>query len=198
MALPFDPEAVGLDEAGRGCLAGPVAAAACRLPAGFDASGILDSKALSPGQRRAAEERLRAEAECVVVLVSPAEIDELNILQASLAGMARAARGIDPAAARWLVDGNACPPGLNAELWVRGDSKRAEIAAASILAKTARDRWMERADAAWPGYGFAGHKGYPSPVHLDALRRLGPCPIHRRSFAPVRELLEQPCLILEG
>ncbi len=198
--LPFDPSAVGVDEAGRGCLAGPVAVAACRLPKGFDATGIVDSKVLSSGARRKAEERIRAEAEYVVVMVGPQEIDERNILGATLQGMIRAAGALAAPGGRILIDGSSCPPGMEAELLVKGDSRRAEIAAASILAKTARDAWMERADAVFPGYGFAGHKGYPSASHLEALARLGPCLIHRRSYAPVRALVQedQLCLPLEG
>jgi ribonuclease HII len=198
--LPFDPFAIGVDEAGRGCLAGPVAVAACRLPEGFDARGIVDSKKLTLSAREAAEARIRAQAEFVVVLVGPQEIDERNILGATLQGMAWAVESLGGVQGPVLIDGSTRPPGMEAELWVKGDARRAEIAAASILAKTARDAWMQRAEAVYPGYGFSGHKGYPSPTHLEALARLGPCLIHRRSYAPVRALVQedQLCLPLDG
>ena len=125
------------------------------------------------------------------VLVHADEIDRLNILQATMTGMRRAVAALAVPPSRVLVDGNRVPSGLgvDAEAIVKGDAKIAAISAASILAKVARDRWMLALDAEHPGYGFAAHKGYPTPEHLDALRRLGPCPAHRRSFAPVRDLL---------
>jgi ribonuclease HII len=127
-----------------------------------------------------------------VELVSAAEIDRLNILRATLEGMARVVHALAPAAEHALIDGNRLPPGLPcpAEALVKGDSREPAIMAASILAKVARDRLMRELDALHPGYGFAVHKGYPTPEHLENLRRLGPCSEHRRSFAPVRACLE--------
>lgn len=186
--LTLRPGCVGIDEAGRGPLAGPVVAAAVMLPEGFDLSGLDDSKKLTAARRETLAERIRAEASWAIEIVPPAEIDARNILWATMAGMARAAtalRGWELA----LVDGSTVPRELvgRAECIVKGDATIAEIAAASILAKTARDAIMVELDAVYPGYGFAGHFGYPTPAHKEALTRLGPCAEHRRSFAPVRE-----------
>jgi ribonuclease HII len=186
-----DDLVAGVDEAGRGPLAGPVAVAAVVLDPARFIEGLGDSKALSEARREALEpvilDRARAFA---IVLMHADEIDRCNILQATLEGMRRAVAGLGLMPKRVLVDGNRVPPGLDvpAEAIVGGDAKIAAISAASILAKVARDRWMRELDDAFPGYGFAGHKGYPTPEHLEALRRLGPCPAHRRSFAPVRAL----------
>jgi ribonuclease HII len=183
------PGLAGVDEAGRGPLAGPVAVAAVILDPARRIDGLGDSKALSEAAREALFPRIQsaALASCIV-LVHADEIDRLNILRATLEGMRRAVAGLAIAPTRVLVDGNRVPPGLAlpAEAIVKGDATVAAISAASILAKVTRDRWMLALDAARPGYGFAAHKGYPTPEHLEALQRLGPCPEHRRSFAPVR------------
>lgn len=183
------PGLAGVDEAGRGPLAGPVAVAAVILDPARRIDGLGDSKALSEAARNALYPLIQAQALAFsIVLVHADEIDRLNILRATLEGMRRAVDALPITPTRVLVDGNRAPTGLSidAEAIVRGDARVAAISAASILAKVARDRWMRDLDAAHPGYGFAAHKGYPTPEHLDALRRLGPCPEHRRSFAPVR------------
>lgn len=183
----------GVDEAGRGPLAGPVAVAAVILDPSRPIAGLGDSKALSEARRDALEPLIRAHALAWhVEWVSAAEIDRLNILRATLEGMARAVKALTPGAERALIDGNRLPPGLPcpAEALVKGDAREPAIMAASILAKVARDRLMRELDALHPGYGFAMHKGYPTPAHLENLRRLGPCSEHRRSFAPVRACLE--------
>jgi ribonuclease HII len=183
------PGVAGVDEAGRGPLAGPVAVAAVILDPARRIDGLGDSKALSEARREALFPRIQSEALAfAIVFVHADEIDRLNILQATMAGMRRAVAALATTPSRVLVDGNRVPPGLGiaAEAIVKGDAKIAAISAASILAKVARDRWMLDLDAAHPEYGFAAHKGYPTPEHLDALRRFGPCPAHRRSFAPVR------------
>lgn len=183
----------GVDEAGRGPWAGPVSAAAVILSPDRLPDGINDSKALSAKRRDALESEIKARAvSWGVGFASVEEIDELNILNATGLAMRRAieAMVVPPVAA--LVDGNhrfklPCP----VETVVGGDGLSLSIAAASILAKTARDRLMVEMDTLYPGYGFAGHKGYNAPVHQEALRTLGPSPIHRRSWAPIRALLDQ-------
>lgn len=187
------PRIAGVDEAGRGPLAGPVAVAAVILHPGRPIAGLGDSKALSEKRRDALEPLIRQQAWAWhVEWVLPEEIDRINILQATLAGMSRALRALQPSAEHALVDGNRLPRDLPcpAEALVKGDAREPAIMAASILAKVARDRLMRELDARFPGYGFALHKGYPTPEHLEALRRLGPCAQHRRSFAPVRACLE--------
>jgi ribonuclease HII len=182
------PGIAGVDEAGRGPLAGPVAVAAVILDPARRIDGLGDSKALTEARREALFPRIQSDALAfAIVFVHADEIDRLNILQATMAGMRRAVAALAIAPSRVLVDGNRVPPGLGiaAEAIVKGDAKIAAISAASILAKVARDRWMLDLDAAHPEYGFAAHKGYPTPEHLDALRRIGPCTAHRRSFAPV-------------
>lgn len=182
----------GVDEAGRGPLAGPLAVAAVILDPRRRIEGLADSKRLSTAAREALFPRIQAQALAFsIVRVEALEIDRINILQATLAGMRRAVEALAVAPAKVLVDGNHLPSGLSlpAAAIVRGDARVAAIAAASILAKVARDHWLHELDAQHPGYGFAVHKGYPTPAHLDALRRLGPCPAHRRSFAPVRACL---------
>lgn len=184
----------GVDEAGRGPLAGPVCAAAVILDATRTPPGIADSKLLSAQRReRLALEIKAAAIAWAVTFVDVAEIDRINILQASLLAMRRAleALAIPPTFA--LIDGNRCPQGLRcrSEAVVRGDRSLTCIGAASILAKVTRDEEMRRLDRCHPGYGFAQHKGYGTKAHLEALRRLGPCAQHRRSFAPVRAL-QQP------
>jgi ribonuclease HII len=182
----------GVDEAGRGPLAGPVAVAAVILDPLRPIPGLGDSKALSSARREALEPLIRERALAWhLELVSAADIDRLNILQATLQGMARAVAALQPAAELALVDGNRLPAGMPcpARALVKGDALEPAIMAASILAKVGRDRWMCALDLRHPGYGFAVHKGYPTPLHLEALRRLGPCDEHRRSFAPVRDCL---------
>ena len=188
------PLTAGIDEAGRGPLAGPVVAAAVILPEGFSAlSALDDSKKLTAKRRDALANIIRAEAMVSIALAEPAEIDRLNILHATLAAMGRAAAGLARAPQLILIDGNQVPPGLPspARALVGGDASEPAIAAASIIAKTVRDALMVQAEARFPGYGFAGHKGYPSPVHRAALEALGPCPLHRLSYAPVRAGLEK-------
>ncbi len=176
----------GLDEAGRGCLAGPVVAAAVILPPDFDIAGLNDSKQLTARKREALRVRIEAEADWCVAMASPQEIDEINILQASLLAMRRALRGLRQRPGHIAVDGNRWRDcGVPFTTVVKGDGRYAHIAAASILAKTHRDELMERLDAEYPGYGLAGHKGYPTRVHYAALRQLGPSPVHRRSFKGV-------------
>ncbi len=183
----------GLDEVGRGPLAGPVVAAAVVLDPERPIAGLADSKRLAPARREAlcaeiAEKALawslgRAEVE---------EIDRLNILQASLLAMRRALEALPLRVDHALVDGNRVPPGLycSAEAIVGGDGLEPCISAASIVAKVNRDREMVELDRRFPGYGLAAHKGYPTKAHLEALRLLGVSEIHRRTFAPVRKLLE--------
>ena len=192
MAGRWGGPVAGVDEAGRGPLAGPVVVAAVILDPARPIDGLADSKALAQTARERLSDRIVADALAhAVVMVEAAEIDRLNILQATLAGMARALRGLVPTADHALVDGNRLPKDLPcpATAIVDGDALEPAISAASILAKVARDRLMVALDARHPGYGFAVHKGYPTPDHLAALARLGPCPAHRRSFAPVRRLL---------
>ena len=179
----------GVDEAGRGPLAGPVVVAAVILDPARPIAGLADSKVLSATRRAVLYDVIRKHARaCSIVSVEAGEIDRLNILQATLAGMARALRQLDPAPQLALIDGNRLPHDLPcaARAIVRGDALEPAISAASILAKVTRDRRMLELDAEFPGYGFARHKGYPAPAHLAALARLGPCREHRRSFAPVR------------
>ena len=187
----------GVDEAGRGPLAGPLAVAAVILAPDRPIAGLNDSKKLSEAKREALYPQIieRALAWCVV-LVEPAEIDRLNIFQATMAGMSRAVAGLSPAAQHALIDGNKLPRDLPCpgRAIVGGDALEPAISAASILAKVSRDRLMVDLEATHPGYGFAVHKGYPTPAHLAALRQLGPCPQHRRSFAPVRSMLAQGVL----
>jgi ribonuclease HII len=195
--LAHYPGHAGADEAGRGPLAGPVVAAAVILPEGFDIAGLDDSKKLDRAARESHAVRIMAGAIYAIECADVDEIDRLNILHASMAAMGRAIARVAPQMV--YVDGNRLPKGLTcrAEAVVKGDGKIACIAAASILAKTTRDRMMVDLSAHHPGYGFEKHFGYPTPEHLEALRRLGPCPIHRRSFAPVKEH-EQGCLIFEA
>ena len=169
----------GVDEAGRGPLAGPVAVAAVILHPSRPIDGLDDSKRLTEARRDELAPLIRARALAWQVV---------NIYHATMLGMTRSVQALLPAAERVLVDGNRLPPGLpcKARAVVGGDALEPAIMAASILAKVARDALMTELDRVHPGYGFAAHKGYSTPGHLQALRRLGPCPLHRRSFAPVR------------
>ncbi len=183
----------GVDEAGRGPLAGPVVAAAVILDELHPIKGLRDSKVLSARRREALFDEIRAKALCCCIAeASVAEIDELNILHATMLAMRRAVEGLRLLPAKVLVDGNRLPvlkmPG---EAIVKGDAKVAAISAASILAKVHRDRLCAELHQAWPDYGFATHKGYPTPEHLAALRLHGATPEHRRSFGPVREALQR-------
>jgi len=182
----------GVDEAGRGPLAGPVVAAAVALDPDRPIAGLGDSKALSEKRRRMLFQEISDKAHIGVGIAEPAEIDRLNILHATMAAMRRAVLGLGVAVTEIQIDGNRVPPDLPvpASAIIKGDAKVAAIGAASIIAKTLRDDLMLLADARYPGYGFARHKGYPSPGHREALERLGPCPIHRMSYAPVRKALE--------
>ena len=182
----------GVDEAGRGPLAGPVVAAAVILDELHPIRGLGDSKALAPRTRERLFDEIRAKALCCCVAeASVDEIDAVNILQATMLAMRRAVEGLRLAPKYVLVDGNRLPPlKMPAEAIVKGDAKVAAISAASILAKVQRDRLCEALHERWPAYGFDGHKGYPTAAHLEALRRHGACPAHRRSFAPVRAVLE--------
>lgn len=182
----------GLDEVGRGPLAGPVVAAAVILDGRRPIGGLADSKKLSPKRRTALAAQIRQQAVAWALGRSEAdEIDQVNILQASLLAMRRAVDALAVAPDSALVDGNRLPRGLccPAQAVVGGDARVACISAASILAKVSRDAEMVALDTQYPGYEFAAHKGYPTRAHLAALDRLGPCPIHRRSFGPVRRLL---------
>ncbi len=180
----------GVDEAGRGCLVGPVIAAAVILDPERPIAGLADSKTLRPEARRRLAERIRRDALAWSIgRAEPSEIDRLNILQASLLAMRRAVLGLDIVPDRVRVDGAQVPDlPMVVEAVVGGDGALAEISAASILAKVARDREMRLLDNLAPGYGIGGHKGYPTPAHKQALERLGPTPWHRRSFRPVREV----------
>lgn len=179
----------GVDEAGRGPLAGPVVAACVILPLDADLPGVRDSKAVSPTARERALELIRTHAVSIGIgWAHPDEIDAINILKATHAAMRRAIEAADPRPDYVLVDGLPVPflPVPHRAI-VKGDARSRSIAAASIVAKVTRDSYMLELDARFPGYGFARHKGYPSPEHLEALRRLGPCEVHRRKFGPVAE-----------
>ena len=188
----------GVDEAGRGPWAGPVSAAAVILNPRKIPKGLDDSKKLSAKQREALEPEIMDKATAFAVgFASVAEIAELNILHATGLAMRRAVEALSPAPAFALVDGNyAFPLPCAVKTVIKGDTLSCSIAAASILAKVARDRVMIELDALYPDYGFAAHKGYHAEVHADALRRLGPCPEHRLSWAPVRLALEGNSLTL--
>ena len=174
----------GIDEAGRGPLAGPVCAAACILPAGLVIEGLNDSKKLSEKRREALYEEITAKALAwAVCLADEKTIDEINILQATYRAMRGAVEGLSLRPALCLVDGNRDPGlGLPTRTVVKGDASCASVAAASILAKVTRDRLMVEYDKQYPGYGFAVHKGYGTKAHYAAVAALGLCPIHRRSF----------------
>jgi ribonuclease HII len=186
----------GVDEAGRGPLAGPVYAAAVILDPARQVAGLNDSKKLSEKARDRLAVIIKAEAKAWhIASASVEEIDRLNILQATLLAMCRAVEGLKVQPEVVLVDGNRCPDwAYVSQAIIEGDAKVAEISAASILAKTARDAVMVELHGRYPQYNFAGHKGYGTAAHLKAIRQHGPCPAHRRSFAPVREMLAQGVL----
>jgi ribonuclease HII len=181
----------GVDEAGRGPLAGPVVAAAVILDERNPIEGLADSKVLTARRREQLFEEIRAKALCCSIAeASVEEIDAINILQATLLAMRRAVEGLRLKPALVLVDGNQLPVlDVRAEAIVKGDSKVQAISAASILAKVTRDRWCAALDAQYPAYGFAGHKGYGTAEHLAALQAHGACPQHRKTFAPVARVL---------
>ena len=181
----------GVDEAGRGPLAGPVVAAAVVLGSDVPA-GLDDSKKLTAARREALFAKVLATATVCVASASAQTIDRINVRAAALDAMGRAVAGLETPADFALIDGDALPP-LPCAAWtvVGGDGLSASIAAASIVAKVVRDRMMVRADAVWPRYGFASHKGYGSAAHVAALGAHGPCPLHRRTFAPVRRVLSE-------
>lgn len=179
----------GVDEVGRGPLCGAVVTAAVILDPDKPILGLNDSKKLSLLRREALFEEIQEKALAwCVARAEVAEIDKLNILHATMLAMQRAVEGLQVQPRLALIDGNRCPKlAVPSSPVVKGDSQVPAIAAASILAKVTRDREMQALDVLYPGYGLAGHKGYPTAEHLEALRRLGPTPIHRRSFAPVRD-----------
>ncbi|MDX1549503.1 MAG: ribonuclease HII [Lysobacter spongiicola] len=183
----------GVDEAGRGPLAGPVVVAAVVLGSGrTPINGLADSKVLNAERRETLYQRIIERAVAWhVVAVEVDEIDSVNIFQATMLGMRRAVEGVRHATELARIDGNALPRGLPcpAEAWIGGDGRDRAIMAASIIAKVTRDRLMADLHQHWPQYGFAEHKGYSTPAHLAALAEHGPCPHHRRSFAPVRNAL---------
>ncbi len=182
----------GVDEAGRGPLAGPVFAAAVILDPARPIAGLRDSKKLSEAKRDTLAEIIRRDALAwSIAYCSAAEIDELNILNATMLAMRRAIEGLSVLPTLALIDGNRCPGcAVRSEAIVKGDDKVAEISAASILAKTARDAVLHTLHQQYPDYAFDRHKGYPTALHLDRLRRHGVTPEHRRSYAPVRAVLE--------
>jgi len=178
----------GVDEVGRGPLCGAVVTAAVILDPKRPILGLNDSKKLTEARREKLFDEIREKAlSWCIARAEVEEIDELNILHATMLAMQRAVEGLHIQPKLAMIDGNRCPRlSMPAEAVVKGDSKVPAIAAASILAKVSRDREMTAFEEIYPGYGIGGHKGYQTPVHLEALSRLGPTPIHRRSFAPVR------------
>ena len=190
---PGPPGLAGVDEVGRGPLAGPVVTAAVILDPTRPIDGLADSKQLAPAAREALALLIRERAlACCVAEASVAEIDRLNILQATLLAMRRAVEGLGLVPDEVWVDGNRCPPWpYRSRAVVKGDQKIAAIAAASILAKVHRDAWMVEQHALYPHYGFDRHMGYGTPQHLAALAAHGACALHRTSFAPVRRCLDR-------
>ena len=187
------PRIAGVDEAGRGPLAGPVVVAAVVFaPGRTPVNGLDDSKQLTAARREALYERIVERALAWhIEFVTVEEIDRINIYQATMVGMSRALTRVSHVADLARIDGNTLPRSLPclAEAWIGGDARDRTIMAASILAKVARDRHMLQLHAQWPQYGFDQHKGYSTPMHLAALSQHGPCPEHRRSFAPVRDAM---------
>ncbi len=183
----------GVDEAGRGPLAGPVVAGAVILDPHNPIDGLQDSKRLTAARREALYVEIQEKALAwAVASADVEEIDRINILQATMLAMQRAVDALQPAAEHALIDGNRCPVlACPAQAIVKGDSRVAAISAASIMAKVSRDREMLSLDLQYPGYGLAQHKGYPSKAHIEALENLGVTPIHRRSYAPVRRMIER-------
>ncbi len=189
--VTIDARVAGVDEVGRGPLAGPVVAAAVILDPARPIEGLVDSKKISEKKRERLALEIREKALAWALgRAEVEEIDEINILQASLLAMKRAVEQLQPAPDRALIDGNRCPQlACPAEAIIKGDETVEAISAASIIAKVARDHEMLELDAQYPGYGLARHKGYPTKVHIEALQTLGVTAIHRRSFGPVKKLL---------
>lgn len=183
----------GVDEVGRGPLCGPVVTAAVILDPARPILGLNDSKKLTAARREVLFEEIQEKALAwCIARAEASEVDQLNILQATMLAMQRAIAGLAVRPQLALIDGNRCPQlDMPSAAVIQGDARVPAIAAASILAKVSRDREMRALDLVYPGYDLAQHKGYPTPAHLDALQRLGPTAIHRRSFAPVRVLLER-------
>ena len=180
---------VGVDEAGRGPLAGPVVAAAVYLPEKFDASGVKDSKKISAKKREELYSRILSECQVGIGIVSAEEIDQLNILQATMFAMRMATEELKVQFDKVIVDGNRCPEIRNCESIIKGDDKFVQISAASIIAKVTRDRMMIELSRKYPVYGFEKHKGYGTKDHIEALDIYGPIKgVHRFSFAPVKDL----------
>jgi len=179
----------GIDEAGRGPLAGPVVAAAVILPAGLSIDGVDDSKKLTPAKRDKLFDIITEKALTIGVgIITPAEIDRINILQATRQAMLAAVQQLSPQPDYLIIDGiSTIDSAIHQKTIKKGDSLSLSIAAASIIAKVTRDRYMIEMDAKHPGYGFAGHKGYGSADHMSAIRKLGPSPIHRLTFGGVKE-----------
>lgn len=179
----------GIDEAGRGPLAGPVVAAAVILPAGLSIDGVDDSKKLTPAKRDKLFDIITEKALTIGVgIITPAEIDRINILQATRQAMLAAVQQLSPQPDYLIIDGiSTIDSAIHQKTIKKGDSLSLSIAAASIIAKVTRDRYMIEMDAKHPGYGFSGHKGYGSADHMSAIRRLGPSPIHRLTFGGVKE-----------
>ena len=193
-AMPDALLIAGVDEAGRGPLAGPVVAAAVILDPARPIAGLADSKTLSATRREQLAAEIRAHALAWALgRADVAEIDRINILQASLLAMRRAIETLPIAPGQVLVDGRHCPSGVicPCQAIVKGDATAPAISAASILAKVARDAELRTLHERYPAYGFAQHKGYPTAAHREALRRFGPCPEHRRSFAPVAAVIKE-------
>jgi len=188
--IPENTVIAGVDEVGRGPLAGPVIAAAVILDPERPIYGLADSKSINEKKRqKLAQEIMLKSRAWAIARAEVYEIDELNILQASLLAMCRSVDALNIKPGLVLVDGKHCPEmELPVKAIIKGDTKVAAISAASIIAKVARDREMTDLDHEYPGYGFAVHKGYPTMAHIQALKQLGACPIHRRSFAPVKNL----------
>ena len=197
---PFDWRAlspqpvIGVDEVGRGCLAGPVYAAAVILPEVFSIEGLTDSKKLSASRREELSLAIHEQCEVCIACATVEEIDEINILQASLLAMKRAIEGLEKSKAIVLVDGKQKIPHLNfpQQTLIKGDLRAEPVAAASIVAKVFRDRLMSELGDEYPGYGLGEHKGYATKVHKEAIAQKGPTPIHRQSFAGVKEYIQSP------
>jgi ribonuclease HII len=188
----------GVDEAGRGPLAGPVVAAAVIIPPGVEIDGVNDSKKLSAQRRESVFEDIVAmELPCAVGIIDNDCIDQINILKASLMAMRKAVASLAHSPDFVLVDGNRYIPNTDIPQFaiVHGDSRCRSIAAASIVAKVTRDRIMDKYETVYPSFSFSRHRGYATPTHLKELRRHGPCEIHRKSFKPVADLINQYALI---
>lgn len=195
-ALLFLEGVAGVDEAGRGPLAGPVVAAAVVLPSMEGLKGLNDSKVLKSKTREQLFDVIMERAQVSIAIAEPWRIDDMNILQATLWAMSRAVEGLQPRPATALIDGNKVPADcpVPSSAIPRADGIYASVAAASVIAKVTRDRIMTELAQEFPHYGFDAHFGYPTPAHLAALHRHGPCPIHRRTFGPVKQQLSQLCL----